>query len=839
MLNQESSTHDSASDVPSVRLEGGTKLTKELTRGEEFVIGRSRKAALRIPHPHVAAEHCALVWGEDDKIQVCGYDSESELTVNGRPAVKGMVLYDGDEVSVGPFRVRILRGNGEMAPETENSAVEALISRQSPPARLRFRGETVEEIPLEGGLVFGHGWDADVELEGPKISPKHVEIAKSGHGYEAIDHGETGTLMNGRYFEQHSLIIGDALTVGEHAFVYDGYALRIVDGLGGCSLTGSGIAVNLAENREILRSVGFEAKPGAFVGILGPSGAGKTTLLRALSGQQAISAGEIRLGGVLLDEVPNLAETLGFVPQQEIVHLDLTGREALRFSALLRLPKRTPRREIEKLIQRLSERLGLTEHLDKPARALSGGQLKRLSVCVELLNRPSLLFLDEPTSGLDPEAETELMQHLQELTHTGCTVVATTHVMDNVYLMNGIEVLAAGTEDSPAGRTVFRGRPRAAREFFGVNSLGQLYGKLKERTAKAWGEKFAGENDGAALDSPPHPAKSDENPEPEEKPLKRRWPVPTLLQRQWAILRSRRMNLILLAGQPLIIALLIALTAVGAESAGTRLFLLYIATLWLGCSNAATEIVGERPVFRRERFAGLSAEPYLLAKLLGLAAITGLQALLMLGIVTLFGAGPPGHAGWQILAILLSAVAATGMGLAVSAGAGSPLQAVLMVPALIIPQIVFSGYVFPVQDWNEAPLPRLIGRTMPSFAAQRIMDTSLLWGEPVGSYYQLQQTGRHKAYDNLCTTLYPWRTLWYSGGEYQYPLNEAAIYQSTAEQALDVTTQTWNPDRRPVLRMKLVYRFARPAMLGAGLLLAWTASSLILAWWLLNRRGLE
>lgn len=722
---------------------------------------------------------------------------------------------------------------------------------------IQFRGQPVAEVPVSGGLTFGTRKDSDIQLSGAVLSPVQARIDAVASGFEVVDLGRAGSLVNGKFFERHPLVIGDLLQFGDsHFFFFDGYALLPVrDGLG-CGLQAHGIDVSGGKTRGlILQSATFDARPGQFVGIIGPSGAGKTTLLRALLGLKKISAGTILLDGRNLRDIESPSRFFGYVPQQEIVHLDLTARQALHYSALLRLPRRTPRRELEKLITALTTRLGLQQHLDTRAGRLSGGQLKRLSVCVELLSRPPLLFLDEPTSGLDPESETELMQQLQELSYTGCTVVCTTHLMENVYLTSSLEVVMAGRDSQgrpTPGRTVFRGKPRLARELFNVRALSKLYHQLKENPPEHW-QRLYQEKTGASLTDAPPPPPGPARPGAQSRRTPRRLAVPILLARQWRILRSDWKNLFLLVGQPILIASLIALAATGDFPSDKKLFLAAIAVLWLGCGNAAPELVKERTIFRREQFVGLRASSYLFSKFLGLGLLTGLQALLIFVILKFAGDGLAGAAFWQLAGLLASAAAATGLGLAVSAWARNTLQAVLLVPVIIIPQILFAGFVFPVKDWDEHAVPRVASRFFPSFAAQRVMDVSLVWGKPV------KEAGDYStALNNLSTSLRPWSVLLNPAQAVKIPVNEAAIYDPAP--ATDAEGETfdpsgpfgvrefeWDPSKKSVLTPRYltetlrdnrprVLRHAWPALTGLMALGLWTVLSCGFALLMLRRK---
>ena len=341
---------------------------------------------------------------------------------------------------------------------------------------------------------------------------------------------------------------------------------------------------------------------------------------------------------------------------------------------------------------------------------LSGGQRKRVSVGVELLSRPSILFLDEPTSGLDPLAEFKLMELLRRLADTGCTVICTTHVMENVYLMDQIAVVANG-------RVVFQGEPEAARTRFSVTRLASLYDALQTIDPA-----------GLTPFEPPPAAERDQDapPPPSLRKSKRSFSLPILLQRQFAIFTADSKNLIILLAQPIIIG---ALVAWAASDVQLDDFFAYIGTLWFGCSNSAQEIVKELPIYRRERLVGLSRRSYLTSKFVWMAGLTSIQSLLIYATIAIGRLGVHGAFQWQLIGLILLAFAATGIGLTVSAFAKSAMQAVMLVPLLLIPQILFSGFTVPAKDMPPPVL--VLSEMMPSFASQRISDVSVLLDQKI------------------------------------------------------------------------------------------------------------
>lgn len=562
----------------------------------------------------------------------------------------------------------------------------------------------LEPVVLSAGMVIGRGEEADLLLPHPSVSRRHAVLSGGAGKWFVEDAGSrSGSYLNGRLFQKEELYLGDILQVGPFAFRFDGTRLIESSGATGAALEAWQLSQS-AGGTTILDHVSLGVEPCQFVGVIGPSGAGKSTLLDALCALRPAQSGQVLVDGVdLYRHYESLREFLGYVPQDDIVPLELPVEEALFYSARLRLPADAPPVEIRKLVARTLSQLGLTERARTRVGSLSGGQRKRVSVGAELLGRPRLLFLDEPTSGLDPFAEFRLMESLRLLATGGCTIICTTHVMENAHLMDRLAVLHEG-------RLVFFGEPASARTAFGVERLTQIYDQLGS--------------------FPAEPPSSLPPPVPREparqRKSKRAAALPILLLRQWAILRADWKNLLLVLGQPVLIALMV--TWVTRDSA-LILFFAMISTLWFGCGNAAQEIVKEVAMFRRERLIGLGRSSYLLAKFLTLGRITVVQSLLLYGVMQLGSRGIGGSVGWQLAALVATSFASVGLGLAISALSRTILQAVMLVPLVLIPQILFSGFTPPAGDMKTGPY--VISRLMPSAATQAVMDVSLFWDRKI------------------------------------------------------------------------------------------------------------
>ena len=451
-----------------------------------------------------------------------------------------------------------------------------------------------------------------------------------------MDKSKEGTLRNGRLLVRERLVIGDRLRMGHYTFEFTGRSLRRLPTMSGGRLAAEKLTREVPAGggvKRILNEVSLDVPAGSFIGILGCSGQGKSTLMTALCGLNPATSGTVFFDGKKLDRSSGGAHRVGFVPQDDIVHTDLTVRQAITYSALLRLPEDPPMVEIAALVLEMARRLSLEPHLEKRITQLSGGQRKRVSIATELLSKPSMLFLDEPSSGLDPATEFYLMSLLRELAGADCTVLCTTHVLGRAYLFDRIMFVHDG-------RLVFYGADTDAVRFFQKPNLDEVYleldksqskdGKPPEgRPAGEWEKEFKSSAYNPAP-APLIPVVHDQGAAP--PPQRPTWwrTLKTLLVRQWSILRSDPLNLGFLLAQALAIALLIGWIA---PSGGLRAFLSVVAVLWFGTSNAAQQIVSELAIFRRERVCGMGLHVYLQSKVMFVFMVTALQALILFGLV--------------------------------------------------------------------------------------------------------------------------------------------------------------------------------------------------------------
>ena len=583
-----------------------------------FTFGSDSRMELAVTVPGLPGYCGSLTWDDARGSWALETDAAArgQVKLNGMPVSQPSVLLeDGALIAAASFYMRF-----DLLPEVP-----------------MVGGQQVRVIALQGpAMRIGRGnEEADatkivLDPEDGDVSRHHATLEHTADGSWFIqDHSHTGTELNGQAFQRERLVIGDRFRIGHYVFEFTGRSLRRLTTSSGGRIEARSLNRIVQGGKCILHDVTMDVPSGSFVGLLGGSGQGKSTLMTALCGLNPPTTGT-----VLLDRVPlgkggaDSAGRIGFVPQDDIVHSDLTVKEAITYSARLRLPDEPSVSQIEALVLATARRLSLEPHLHKRVSQLSGGQRKRVSIATELLVKPSVLFLDEPSSGLDPATESEVMEFLRELAGPDCTVICTTHVLDNAYVLDRV----AFVQDA---RVVFYGLPMHALEFFHHDTLRSVYKTLKDSRSEgdppaSDGRKSSAEWEALYQQSPLRPVPAPSIPlvhdqgaaPPAQRPGALRT-LSTLLSRQWTILKADKLNLAFLLAQAVAIAVLIGWVA---ENQGLRSFLSVVAVLWFGCSNAAQQIVAELAIFRRERVCGLGLNVYLLSKLVFCFATTLVQA---------------------------------------------------------------------------------------------------------------------------------------------------------------------------------------------------------------------
>lgn len=578
----------------------------------------------------------------------------------------------------------------------------------------------------KGQLTIGRGAECDIRLDGLLISNRHAAVSNTTAGVTIEDlNSSNGTYVNGERVTGRKVVAeADLVQVGPfllkvHAqrgvAVFDTRAKTRIDAF---QVTKDVPNRSGAGKVRLLDEVSLCIQPNEFVGLLGPSGAGKSTLMDSLNGMRPASSGQVLVNNLdLYQHLESLKQSIGYVPQDDIIHRELTVYSTLYYVARLRLSRDISTKEINQIVGEVMDVTGLSERRDVPISQLSGGQRKRVSIAVELITKPSVIFLDEPTSGLDPATEEKVMKLFRQIAESGRTVILTTHAMENVKLFDKLVLLMRG-------KLVFYGEPDEALAHVGAESFKELYDKLEapiterlartngnisreqaaEEVAEEWKRRFMATEQ--YQENVAEPLADVSSTARHAAPAKRRTTLGDSL-RQWATLSRRyvgvlardKFNLLILFAQAPVIALLTYLVVGARSQRDFPYFILALVALWFGTSVASREVIRERAVYNRERMVNLRLSPYIGSKLFVLMLIVSGQCILLFGTLKLLDVTTlmslPGKFGGipQLLVMILTGMVGVALGLFISAVVKTSEMATSLVPLILIPQILFSGLV--------------------------------------------------------------------------------------------------------------------------------------------------
>ena len=562
-------------------------------------------------------------------------------------------------------------------------------------------------IGLENVTRFGRAADNDVEIKSLRASPHHAHVVRDGISLTVVDLASArGTFVNGLRIQRKELRTGDMVSMGGQVFrVEPDGQLDLMELTVGIPMSIRGVTVQARET-TLIHDVSLEVPARSLIAVVGPSGSGKSTLLGALTGLKPATHGHVLLDGQdLYSTYAEWRYRIGYVPQQDLVPPQLSVREALNYAARLRFPADTSAAERSQRIDEVLRELKLQDRASLRIDRLSGGQRKRVSVALELLTKPPILFLDEPTSGLDPGLDQQLMMLLRELADDGRTVLVVTHAMDNLSLCDRVVVLA------PGGYVAYYGPPQDAPGYFGAKDWPGLFLALENRSAHEWAQKHLQSNQ---LQSEPAPTPSPSTASATAATSRSEggWrQLPTLIARTWRVTISDRAYLALLIALPLVLACLGFLVGNSAglgpgepptglnPDARILLLILLLGATFTGGATSIQELVKERVIYQRERAVGLSRVAYVTSKAIVLGLIAAAQGAIFAALAL---AGRPGPQeslllGWGIgevvLVVSLLAVTSCMLGLALSALLPSRESTLPVLVIVTMLQIVLSGAI--------------------------------------------------------------------------------------------------------------------------------------------------
>ncbi len=595
----------------------------------------------------------------------------------------------------------------QMAPASSKPPEVANLATKMFQALLPSRSGAIQKPA--GSQTIGRATDNDIVIQDVLASRHHAFLTQTPLGTEIRDaHSVNGTFVNGVRVGSAVLTEGDVVTIGnvDLVFTRDTLIRRTEAATRSGGLEVNSVCYNVDHGKQLLDHISLTARPGTLTAIIGGSGAGKTTLSRLIVGYTNPTAGNVTFEGHNIHtEYASMRSRIGMVPQDDVVHRQLTVNQALNYAAELRLPPDTSKEERARVVAQVLEELDMTKHAETRVDKLSGGQRKRASVALELLTQPSLLLLDEPTSGLDPALDRQVMLMLRQLADAGRVVLVVTHSVSYLDVCDQILLIA------PGGKTAFCGPPDQVEGAMGTRNWADIFAKVGADPDEA-NRRFKERHQGSS--QPPAPESPADLGEPPRTDLLRQ--LSTIARRQVRLVVSDRGYTIFLAILPFLIGAL-SLTVKGplpglgpADPLGPAptqpqyiMVLLNIGAVFMGTALTIRDLIGERAIFRREQAVGLSTTAYLLAKIAVFCVFATAQAAVATIIVRLGKGAPTAHPQFfgnstfsLFVTVAGTCIASAMLGLLLSALAQSNEQIMPLLVVSIMSQLVFSSGMIPV-----------------------------------------------------------------------------------------------------------------------------------------------
>ncbi len=567
-----------------------------------------------------------------------------------------------------------------------------------------------------GVITIGRAADSDIVVYDVLASRQHATLAQTPLGTEIRDNSINGTFVNGTRVGSAILTEDDVVTIGNVDLVFrDGTLIpRSEAATRGGGLEVRNVKYVVDNGKQLLDDISLSARPGTLTAVIGGSGAGKSTLARLIAGYARPSSGSVTFEGHDIHaEYASLRSRIGMVPQDDVVHRQLTVNQALGYAAELRLPPDTSKADRAKVVTQVLDELDLSKHADTRVDKLSGGQRKRASVALELLTGPSLLILDEPTSGLDPALDHQVMTMLRQLADAGRVVIVVTHMLSYLDVCDQLLLVA------PGGKAAYCGPPDQIGEAMGTTNWAKIFTKVGADPDEA-NRRFLAQREAQKRPQKLVPDRADEPGdlgEPVHTSMRRQ--ISTVARRQVRLVVADRAYFIFLALLPFILGAL-SLTVPGNSGfrapephAGTPdesaqiLNLLLLAAAFMGTALTIRDLVGERAIFQREQAVGLSTSAYLLAKTAVFCGFAILQSAITTTIVVagkgaptqgavVFGHGTVGATAELFTTVAATCVASAILGLAISSLVRSSEQIMPLFVVSIMAQLVLCGGMVPV-----------------------------------------------------------------------------------------------------------------------------------------------
>lgn len=683
------------------------------------IIGRDAlQCQIVLEQPFISRLQAVIEVSQNGQVAIKNLSNRQTTLVNNQP-IDVCLLRDGDKIELGAgqsvaftfYQPQPANQNNHSFPHIEQSSLPKYPMSGDETVAFFHQPEnnatSVLRVAQVNRLSIGRAFDNQIVLDAQSVSRHHAELNyENGKSQPIIsDSGSTnGTFVNGEVLQSaRELLPTDWVTIGGYLLCVNGREIKKQD-LSASRIVAYNVGKSYGE-KAVLQDISVALYPREFVGLMGTSGCGKSTFMDTLNGMRPATSGNVFINDLdLYTNFDLLRRSIGYVPQRDVLHEALTVERTLFYAAKLRLPRGTSNAQIGEVINEVIQTVGLEEQRDNAFRQLSGGQQKRLSLGIELITKPNFLFLDEPTSPLDPETTENMMLLFRRLADEGRIVVMVTHKFEKFNSMHNIVLLTKG------GRLAFFGPPQEALNYFNCTEPSEIYRRLGEKTPdelcrdfqqSAPFQKYVAARFNEMQELWQTSGALNLENQISTAGAERRFGFEqwlTLTQRFLEIkLKDFRNTLLLLAQAP-IVAFILAFITDDTPNDGRTIFIAAVIAIWLGANNAIREIVSETAVYARERLVNLKIPSYVLSKFAILSGIGLIQCFLFVLILTAFGRFSATDFSMLTIILYLSLLAGVSIGLFFSALVSSTEKAMSILPLILIPQLLLSGFLKPIDD---------------------------------------------------------------------------------------------------------------------------------------------
>ena len=639
------------------------------------VIGTGDQASLKLSNKLISSNHAQLV-----------YDSKNQLHLQDLNSTNGTFL-NGSKIS--PSKTYIVNPKDKIqlaAAEGVLIIVETLGTNSVSEDKINI----LDQLKTKSTIVIGRADECEVVLNSSSVSRQHAEICKQANGTFTIKdlNSTNGTFVNGYKIKgAQPISLSDKIFIGKLQLSLEGATKDLSEELAICVKGIEKEFINSGKKIKVLNKMDLAIPSKSLLAIMGPSGCGKTTLMNTLNGVSPATNGKVYLfGQELISNYEYLKTQIGYVPQDDTIHRQLTVEQSLYYTAKLRLNNFTDS-EIDCKIDEILDQLGVLHVKNNLISKISGGQRKRVCIALELLSEPLILFLDEPTSPLDPQTIEDFLNILKDLSKRGTTVIMVTHKPEDLEYMDEVIFLAKG------GNPAYFGDSKSYKNYFGVKTAVSVFSLLSD---SYWTEKYTNPRPVSNLIETGSVLSKSLNKSLNKSFYEQyKW----LSKRYFKIKTNDKANSIVMLLQAPIIAVLICLVFKNINPAVP--FITALSAIWFGTNNAAREIVSELSIFKRERMFNMDISPYVLSKISVLAFFSIIQSAIFIGILFLYYStndivvynAPLSAFLWMSFL----SIAATFLGLLLSATLATAEKVMTIVPIILIPQIMLAGLVAKIE----------------------------------------------------------------------------------------------------------------------------------------------